>query len=147
MKRQSKRFLRGTTVVNFDAISPEISALLDVLRSDTVLARARPDPDKAEPVSDEYEAVVTFGQFQIKPAARASLDYTTQFLQYTVYFDIWCKAFAGEYGLDRMVPSLHRVLQGQGIKGVGRLGFLDCAYEEAVPRAIALYSMEIVSTA
>ena len=133
-------------MVNFEAIAPEISALLDVLRSDAVLARARPDPDKAEPVGDEYQVVITFGQFQIKPAGRASMDYKAQPLQYTVYFDIWCKAFTGEEGLDRIVPALHEALQSKRIKGLGPLGFTDCVYQEGTPRAIALYGATMMST-
>lgn len=133
-------------MVNFDAIAPQIAALLDAVRiPDVVLARARPDPSTAEPVDDKYQAVITFGQFQIRPNGRASLDLKAAPLQYVIYFDVWAKAYTGKTGLNQLIPAVHKALQGQGIKGLGRLGFVDCAYSAGVPKAIALYGATMMS--
>lgn len=132
-------------MINFDQVAPEISKLLESVRCETVLARCRPDPDKAEPVSDEYAAVITFGQFQVKTQGNPSLDYSYQPLQYVIYFDCWCKSYTGEQGLDRIIPALNQALQGQRVEGLGVLSFQDCEYMNGVPRAIALYGATVMS--
>jgi len=132
-------------VINFDQVAPNISTLLKSVRCETVLARCRPDPDRADPVDDKYQAVITFGQFQVKPLGSPSLAFNYQALQYVIYFDCWCKAYTGEQGLDRIIPALHRALQGKAVAGLGVLSFQDCEYMNGVPRAISLYGATVMS--